>query len=60
MKNDSPKLEVRVATVVVVVAAAVVVVVVGCRCAFVPFMRYLMQTNYANRGCTAATQLGLS
>lgn len=63
MKNDSPKLEVRVATVVVAVAAVVVVVVVvvaGCRCAFVSFVRYLMQTNYANRGCIAAAQLGLS
>lgn len=59
MKNDSPKLEVRVAT-VLVVAIVAAVVVVGCRCAFVSFVRYLMQTNYANRGCTAATQLGLS
>lgn len=64
MKNDSPKLKFRVATVVVAVAAAVVVVVVfivaGCRCAFVSFVRYLMQTNYASRGCIAAARLGLS
>lgn len=65
MKNDSPKLEFRVATAVVAVAAAVVVVVVvfivaGCRCAFVSFVRYLMQTNYANRGCIATARLGLS
>lgn len=56
--------EERFATVVVAVAAAVVVVVVfivaGCRCAFVSFVRYLMQTNYANRGCIAAARLGLS
>lgn len=59
MKNDSPKLKFRVAT----VAAAVVVVVfivAGCRCAFVSSVRYLMQTNYANRGCIAAARLGLS
>lgn len=64
MKNDSPKLKFTVATVVVAVAAAVVVVVVfivaGRRWSFVSFVRYLMQTNYANRGCIAAARLGLS